>query len=108
MCHILKESWNWSSIPGCLEPPDVLQINTVTQQTKQQTSEIPEPNCQHWKKPGPYQNQCRQLKREQDPTQNNPYFAGNSNNNNNGGQTSTKYFQYHHRKQYKYSKWQTN
>ena len=64
-----------------LEAPDEMPINTVTQQAPQQDSIKPKPMCHHCKKPGHYQNQCRQLKREKGQTRNN----ANSANNNNGG-----------------------
>ena len=63
-----------------LEAPDEMPINTVTQQAPQQNSNQPRPTCHSCKKPGHYQNQCRQLKREKDQTQNNT----NSTNSNNG------------------------
>ena len=54
-----------------LEAPDEMPINTVTQQAPQQNSDKPKPTCHHCcKKPGHYQNQCRQLKREKDQTRN--------------------------------------
>ena len=46
-----------------LEAPDEMPINTVTQQAPQQNSNKPRPTCHHCKKPGHYQTQCRQLKR---------------------------------------------
>ena len=49
-----------------VEAPDEISINTVTQQTPQQNSDKPKPMCHHCKKPGHYQNQCRQLKRQKD------------------------------------------
>ena len=45
---------------------DVLQIDTVTQQTTQQNPENPKVTCHHCKKLGHLRNQCRQLKREKD------------------------------------------
>ena len=54
-----------------LEASDEIPIKTVTQQAPQQNSETPKPTCHHCKKPGHYQNQCRQLKREKDQIQNN-------------------------------------
>ena len=48
------------------EAPDEKPINTVTQQAPQQNSDKPKPTCHHCKKPGHYQNQSRQLKREKD------------------------------------------
>ena len=63
-----------------LEAPDEMPINTVTQQAPQQNSNKPKPTCHHCKKPGHYQNQCRQLKREKHRTRNNT----NSTNKNNG------------------------
>ena len=50
-----------------LEAPDELQTNTVTQQAIQPNFGNPEPSCHDCKKPGHYRNQCRQLKREEDP-----------------------------------------
>ena len=61
-----------------------MPINTVTQQAPQQISNKPKPTCHHCKKPGHYQNQCRQLKREKHQTQNNTNSA-----NNNNGSTQT-------------------
>ena len=63
-----------------LEAPDEMPINTVTQQAApQQNSNKPRPTCHHCKKPGHYQNQCRQLKREKDQTRNNTNSANNNN-----------------------------
>ena len=62
-----------------LEAPDEMPINTVTQQAPQQNSNKPRPMCHHCKKPGHYQNQCRQLKREKDQTRNNTNSANNIN-----------------------------
>ena len=69
-----------------LEAPDEMPINTVTQQTPQQNSNKPRPTCHHCKKPGHYQNQCRQLKREKDQTRNNTR-TNTANNNNGSAQT---------------------
>ena len=69
------------------EAPDEMPINTVTQQAPQQNSNKPRPTCHHCKKPGHYQNQCRQLKREKDQTRNNT----NSANNNNGSAQTNSY-----------------
>ena len=69
-----------------LEAPDEMPINTVTQQVPQQNSNKPRPTCHHSKKPGHYQNQCRQLKREKDKTRNNKNSA---NNNNGSAQTNS-------------------
>ena len=63
-----------------LEAPDEMPINTVTQQAPQQDSNKPRPTCHHCKKPGHYQNQCRQLKREKEQTRNNINSANNNNN----------------------------
>ena len=68
-----------------LEAPDEMPINTVTQQAPQQNSNKPRPTCHRCKKPGHYQNQCRQLKREKDQTRNNT----NSANNNGSAQTNS-------------------
>ena len=62
-----------------LEAPDEMPINTVTQQAPQQNSNKPRPTCHHCKKPGHYQNQCRQVKREKDQTRNNTNSANNNN-----------------------------
>ena len=69
-----------------LEAPDEKPINTVTQQAPQQNSKKPRPTCHHCKKPGHYQNQCRQLKREKDQTRNN---TNSANNNNGSAQTNS-------------------
>ena len=63
-----------------------MPINTVTQQAPQQNSNKPKPTCHHCKKPGHYQNQCRQLKREKDQTRNN---TNSANNNNGSAQTNS-------------------
>ena len=55
-----------------------MPTNTVTQQPPQQNSNKPRPTCNHCKKPGHYQNQCRQLKREKDWTRNNTNSADNN------------------------------
>ena len=81
-----------------LEAPDEMPISTVTQQTPQQNTNKPRPTCHHRKKPGHYQNQCRQLKWEKDQTQintnsansNNGSAQTNSNPNNNKVATDTK------------------
>ena len=69
-----------------LEAPDEMPINTVTQQARQQNANKPRPTCQHCKKPGDYQNQCRQLKREKDQTRSN---MNSANNNNGSAQTNS-------------------
>ena len=70
-----------------LEAPDEMPINTVRQQPPQQNPNKSRPTCHHCKKPGHYQNQCRQLKREKDQTRNNTHSA---NNNNGSTQTNSK------------------
>ena len=72
-----------------LEAPDELQINTVTQQVTQQNSEKLEPTFRHCKKPGHYQNQCRQLKREKDRARKNTNGADKNNYIIGGGQTNS-------------------
>ena len=62
-----------------LEAPDEMLINTVTQQVPQQNSNKHKPTCHHCEKPGYYQNQCRQLKREKYQTRNSTNSAGNNN-----------------------------
>ena len=69
-----------------LEAPDEMPINTVTQQAPQQNANKPRPTCHHCKKPGHYQNQCRQLKREKDQTRSN---MNGANNNNGSAQTNS-------------------
>ena len=71
-----------------LEAPDEMQRNTVTQQAPQQNSEKFKPTRHHCKKPGHYQNQCRQFKRKKEQIQNNTDSAGNNNNNNGTAQTN--------------------
>ena len=61
-----------------LEAPDEMPINTVTQRAPQQNSDKPKPTCHHCKKPGHYQNQCRQLKREKDQTRHHTNSANNN------------------------------
>ena len=68
-----------------LEAPHEMRIKTVTQQGPQENSEKPKPTCHRWKKPGHYQNPCRQLKREKDQTRNN---MNSANNNNGSAQTN--------------------
>ena len=70
---------------GLEAPDDEMPINTVTQQAPQQNSNKPRPTCHRCKKPGHYQNQCRQLKREKDQTRNN---TNSANNNNGSAQTN--------------------
>ena len=74
---------------NCLEATDELQINTVTQQPRQQNSEKPKPTCHYCKKPSHYRNQCRQLKQEKDQTRKNMNSADNSNNKNGSRQTNS-------------------
>ena len=69
-----------------LEAPDEMPINIVTQQPPQQNSNKPRPTCHHCRKPGHYQNQCRQLKREKDQTRNN---TNSANKNNGSSQTNS-------------------
>ena len=69
-----------------LEAPDEMPINTVTQQAPQQNSNKPRPTCHHCKKPGHYQTQCRQLKREKNQTRT---ITNNANNNNGSAQTNS-------------------
>ena len=66
-----------------------LQINTATPQATQRNSEAAKPFCHHCEKPGCYQNQCRQLKREKNQAQNNENSAGNNDNSINGHQTNS-------------------
>ena len=51
-----------------LEAPDEMQLNFVTQQATQQSSEKPKPTSHPCKKPGHYRTQCRQLKRKKRPS----------------------------------------
>ena len=70
-----------------LEAQDEMPINTVTQQAPQQNADQPKPTCHHCKKPGHYQNQCRQLKREEDQTRSN---MNSANKNNGSAHTNSK------------------
>ena len=69
-----------------LEAPNEMPINTVTQQAPQQNPNKPRPTCHLCKKPGHYQNQCCQLKREKYQTRNN---MNSANNNNGSAQTKS-------------------
>ena len=69
-----------------LEAPVEMPINTVRQQAPQQNSKKPRPTCHNCEKPGHYQNQCPELKREEDQTRNNTNIA---NNNNGSAQTNS-------------------
>ena len=75
--HIVSHLERELELKG-LEAPDEMQLNTVVQQDTQQNSEKPKPTCHHCKKPGHYQNQCRQLKREKDQVQNNTDSTANN------------------------------
>ena len=68
-----------------LEAIDEMPIKTVTQQAPQQNSNQPRLTCHHCKKPGHYQTQCRQLKREKEQTRTN---TNSANNNNGSAQTN--------------------
>ena len=68
------------------EAPDEIPINTVTHQAPQQNSDNLKPTCQRCKKPGHYQNQCRQLKQEKDQYRN---FTNSASNNNGRAQTNS-------------------
>ena len=72
-----------------LEAPDEMQINTVTRQASQQNFEKSKPTCHFCKKVCHYRNQCRQLKREKDPTQKITNSADKTNNNNGRAQTNS-------------------
>ena len=76
----------WELELNVLEAPDEMPINTVTQQAAQQNSNKPRPTCHYYRKPGHYQNQCRQLKREKDQTRNN---TNSANNNDGSAQTNS-------------------
>ena len=54
-----------------LEAPVELQINTLSQQPTNTNADRPKPTCHHCKKPGHYINQCRLLKKQREPTENN-------------------------------------
>ena len=69
-----------------LEAPHEMPKNTVTQPAQRQNSEKSKTTCHHRKKPGHYQNQCRQLKREKDQTRNK---TNSANNNNGSAQTNS-------------------
>ena len=67
-----------------LKAPHELQIHTVTQKATQQNPEKTKPTCHHCKDPVHYPNQCRQLKQEKHPVQNNTKSADKNNNKNCG------------------------
>ena len=62
-----------------LESPDELPINNVSQQPTNTNADRPKPTCHHCKKPGPYRNQCRLLKKQREQTENNQNNPGNKN-----------------------------
>ena len=62
-----------------LEAPDDLQINTVSQNTVNANADRTKPTCHYCKKPGHYQNQCRLLKKQREPAENNQNNPGNKN-----------------------------
>ena len=86
LCHNLKRVLELNA----LETPDELQINTVMQRGTQQNPEQPKSTCQHCKNPGHYRNQCHQLKREKEQTQNNTNFVDNNNKKNQTNSNSNK------------------
>ena len=47
-----------------LEAPDELQIKTVTQNTVNANADRTKPTRHYCRKPGPYENQCRLLKKQ--------------------------------------------
>ena len=53
-----------------LEVPNELQINTVSHHTATINADRPKPTCHHCKKPGPCQNECRLLKRQNEQSEN--------------------------------------
>ena len=69
-----------------LEAPDGMPINNVTQQAPHQNSDKTKTTCHVRKKPGHYQNQCRQLKREKYQARNQ---TNSANNNNGSAQTNS-------------------
>ena len=69
-----------------LKAADEMPINTVMPQAPQQNSNEPRPTCHHFKKPGHYQNHCRQLKQEKDQTRNK---TNSANSNNGSAQTNS-------------------
>ena len=64
---------------NCLEAPDELQINIVSQQPINTNSDRPKPTCHHCKKPEHYRNQCRLFKKQREKTENNQSNPRNKN-----------------------------
>ena len=62
---------------NCLEAPDGLPINNVSQQPTNTNADRPKPTCHGCKKPGHYKNQCRLLKKQREQTENNQNNPGN-------------------------------
>ena len=62
-----------------LEAPVELQINNVSHQTTNTNADRPKPTCHRCKKPGPYRNQCRLLKKQREQTEDNRIFLLNKN-----------------------------
>ena len=64
---------------NCLEAPDELQINTVSQKTVNANADRTKPTCHYCKKPGRYKTQCRLLKKQREQTDDNQNNPGNKN-----------------------------
>ena len=64
---------------NCLEAPDELQINTVSQHATHINADRPKPTFHYCKKPGHYKNQCRFLKKQREQTENIQNNPGNKN-----------------------------
>ena len=62
-----------------LEARDELPINNVNQQPTNKNADRPKPTCHHCEKLGHYRNQCRLLKKQREPTENNQNNSGNKN-----------------------------
>ena len=71
---------------NCLEAPDELPINNVSQQPTNTNADRPKPTCHHCKKPGHYRNQKNSAANTSNPNSN----VNNTNNNKNSNKAERK------------------
>ena len=62
-----------------LEASEEQQINTVSHNTTNTNTDRPKPTCHHCKKPEPYGNQCRLLKKQKEQSEDTENIPGNKN-----------------------------
>ena len=64
---------------NCLETPDELQVNTVSQHATNTNDEEHKPTCHHCEKPGQYRNKCDLLERHKEQAEGTQPTQGNKN-----------------------------